>query len=231
MRRRRPAATHASFGRCININEALYLGTFSRAGGLLLGAAFAMLWRPLALMRGPMRRQGTPARPHRDRSVSPCSLVLIPQVTLVGFRRASSGSSSTRGCSAAASSSPGWRRSRSSPPSSTAARHADGLLGNPLFNWIGTRSYGLYLFHWPIYQVIRKSAGVNLTLRSSCWRWRSRCRSPSSATDSSRCRSGAGLPAVAAHRPAASRPGRGVRSRRRIVLLVALSRRCSASPA
>src|SRR6476660_8400096 len=40
------------FGRCININEALYLGTFSRAGGLLLGAAFAMVWRPSALMRG-----------------------------------------------------------------------------------------------------------------------------------------------------------------------------------
>ena len=29
--------------------------------------------------------------------------------------------------------------------------------------WIGTRSYGLYLFHWPIYQIIRKVAGVPLT--------------------------------------------------------------------
>jgi hypothetical protein len=38
------------------------------------------------------------------------------------------------------------------------------LLGNPVFRWIGTRSYGLYLFHWPIYQIIRKQAQINLTL-------------------------------------------------------------------
>ena len=29
------------------------------------------------------------------------------------------------------------------------------LLGNPVFNWVGTRSYGMYLYHWPIYQIIR----------------------------------------------------------------------------
>ena len=33
------------------------------------------------------------------------------------------------------------------------------LLGNPVLNWIGLRSYGLYLYHWPIYQFIRKEAG------------------------------------------------------------------------
>ena len=37
------------------------------------------------------------------------------------------------------------------------------MLGNPLLNWIGLRSYGLYLFHWPIYQFIRKEAGIGLT--------------------------------------------------------------------
>ena len=37
------------------------------------------------------------------------------------------------------------------------------FLGNKVLNWIGTRSYGLYLFHWPIYQMIRKQAGVALT--------------------------------------------------------------------
>jgi hypothetical protein len=29
--------------------------------------------------------------------------------------------------------------------------------------WIGTRSYGLYLFHWPIYQIIRKQTGINMS--------------------------------------------------------------------
>jgi len=38
------------------------------------------------------------------------------------------------------------------------------LLGNRLFRWIGTRSYGLYLYHWPIYQMIRDVAGNKLTV-------------------------------------------------------------------
>ena len=38
------------------------------------------------------------------------------------------------------------------------------LLGNPPLLWIGTRSYGLYLFHWPIYQIIRSVAGEPLTV-------------------------------------------------------------------
>jgi hypothetical protein len=38
------------------------------------------------------------------------------------------------------------------------------LLGNPVLSWVGTRSYGLYLYHWPIYQVIRQEAGKTLTV-------------------------------------------------------------------
>jgi hypothetical protein len=43
--------------------------------------------------------------------------------------------------------------------------HANRVLGNPVFRWIGTRSYGLYLYHWPIYQMIRDVAGNKLTVR------------------------------------------------------------------
>ena len=46
------------FGRCISTNDTLYLGSISRAGGLLLGAGFAMLWRPMAILRGPLRDKG-----------------------------------------------------------------------------------------------------------------------------------------------------------------------------
>ena len=38
------------------------------------------------------------------------------------------------------------------------------VLGNPVFLWVGVRSYGMYLYHWPIYQVIRRVAGNALTV-------------------------------------------------------------------
>jgi hypothetical protein len=42
--------------------------------------------------------------------------------------------------------------------------HAGRVLGIPLLLWIGTRSYGLYLYHWPIYQAIRGTAGRPLSV-------------------------------------------------------------------
>jgi peptidoglycan/LPS O-acetylase OafA/YrhL len=36
------------------------------------------------------------------------------------------------------------------------------VLGSALFRWIGTRSYGLYLWHWPIFVLTRPVAGVPL---------------------------------------------------------------------
>ena len=143
-------------GRCINVNDALYLSTFTRAGGLLLGAAFAMIWRPVALMRGPMRRKG-----HLLDAIALAGLVLLGLMM--------------------------WQLSLSSEGDSFGSRFDPWLfrggffvvglvtllviaavvhrqaflgrmLGNPVFNWIGTRSYGLYLFHWPIYQIIRSSS-------------------------------------------------------------------------
>ena len=62
-----PGAYWHIFGRNIAKADFLYLSTFSRAGGLLLGSAFAMIWRPLALMRGPLRTRGRDARRHRHR--------------------------------------------------------------------------------------------------------------------------------------------------------------------
>ena len=45
-------------GRCISKMDFLYLSTPTRAGGLLLGAAMAMVWRPRAIMRSRMRDRG-----------------------------------------------------------------------------------------------------------------------------------------------------------------------------
>ncbi|MBV1894323.1 MAG: hypothetical protein KUG57_09770 [Ilumatobacteraceae bacterium] len=42
---------------------------------------------------------------------------------------------------------------------------ANRVLGGRVLLWIGTRSYGLYLYHWPIYQAIRHVAGNSLNVR------------------------------------------------------------------
>jgi lysophospholipase L1-like esterase len=36
------------------------------------------------------------------------------------------------------------------------------VLGNPVFRVIGERSYGLYLFHWPVFQCLRHETGIAL---------------------------------------------------------------------
>ncbi len=150
--------------RCISINDTLYLSTITRAGGLMLGAAFAMVWRPAAIMRGPMRDRGR-------------QLDLLAVVGLVGLaylawtiHLADPALTILTG-------------SRFDPwlfrggiflsglftlfiiAAVTHQRAATGvLLGNPVLSWVGTRSYGMYLYHWPIYQIIRQEAGKSLTL-------------------------------------------------------------------
>lgn len=144
--------------RCISKMDTLYLSSITRAGGILLGAAFAMLWRPVAIMRSPLREKGplldllaivaiaglgamtwwvylvdpTGADPVLFRGgfflCAVLTLVVIAAIT--------------------------HRGARTGP-----------ILGNPVLLWIGTRSYGLYLYHWPIYQAIRKVAGNPLSLQ------------------------------------------------------------------
>lgn len=143
--------------RCVEKANALYLSTITRSSGLLLGAAFAMVWRPMAIMRGPLRNASR----------------LLDMVGLVGL---------------AVLAVLNWRLHFMTPSGAdpwlfrggflwtalatllliAAVSHrrtlAGRVLGNRVLLWIGTRSYGLYLYHWPIYQVIREVAGNVLTL-------------------------------------------------------------------
>jgi peptidoglycan/LPS O-acetylase OafA/YrhL len=152
-----PDAYWSVFGRDISKFDWSYLGTFSRAAGLLLGAAFAMVWRPVAVMRGPLRTKGR----------------LLDVVALVGFLVLVSmfwwmwligpdGGNPFlfRGgfllCAVA---------TLMMVAGVTHERAATSkALSIPVLLWIGTRSYGLYLYHWPIYQVIRDIAGNHLKL-------------------------------------------------------------------
>ena len=144
-------------GRPISKLDTLYLSTVARAGGLLLGAGFAMVWRPFAIVRGPLRDRGR-------------AFDVVAVLAFAGF---------------------GWMcwNIHLVDPSGADGRlfrgglfgagiltlliiaavthrgsAANRLLGGTVLIWIGTRSYGLYLFHWPIYQIIRNVAGNSLRL-------------------------------------------------------------------
>ena len=162
------AASHRGywfvFGRCISINDTLYLSTISRAGGLMLGAAFAMVWRPIAIMRSPLRDRG----PLLDglAVIGVAGLAYLAWTTHLADQALAMLTGSrfdpflfrgglfltgvaTLFVIAAVTHQRAW---------------AGKVLGNPLFTYVGTRSYGLYLYHWPIYQIIRGEAGKKLSL-------------------------------------------------------------------
>ncbi len=151
-----------AFGRCINVNETLYLSTLSRAGGLMLGAAFAMLWRPVAILRGPLR--------HKGRRLDLVALGGLTLLAILMWRITLSGDGAAfgqrfdpwlfRG---------GFMLTGIATVMVMAAVTHQGalagrLLGNRPLRWVGQRSYGLYLYHWPIFQIIREFAGVGLTV-------------------------------------------------------------------
>jgi peptidoglycan/LPS O-acetylase OafA/YrhL len=151
-----PEAFWTIGGHSVSKIDTLYLSTITRATGLLLGAALAMLWRPVAVMRGPLRNKGplldvvalaglaalgalawylhvqvdNRADPWLFRGgflvVDVATLMVIAAVTHRGAK-------------------------------------AGAVIGLPLLAWIGTRSYGLYLYHWPIFQIIRGNSGAKLT--------------------------------------------------------------------
>ena len=159
-----PGAMHGFWrigSRCINVNEALYLGTLSRAGGLLLGAALAMWWRPVAILRGPLR--------DKPRRLDLLALVGVVGLGVLTWKLYLSEDGTSLGLQydpllfrggffltgvatlfviAAVTHRRSWTGK---------------VLGMPLLRWIGQRSYGLYLFHWLVFQVIRKEAGIDLT--------------------------------------------------------------------
>ncbi|MET0143226.1 MAG: acyltransferase family protein [Ilumatobacteraceae bacterium] len=143
--------------RCISINDFLYLSTPTRAGGLLIGAALATVWRPVALMRGPMRRRG--------RVLDVAAVVgLVALAGLAWSLRVVTPDGADRWL---------FRGGFLATGIATivviaAVAHRGSLsgrvLGNAVLVWIGTRSYGLYLYHWPIYQGVRRVAGNTLTV-------------------------------------------------------------------
>ena len=149
--------TWTIFGRCIAVNDMLYLGSFSRAGGLMLGAGFAMLWRPVAIMRGPLRDKG---RRLDVLAALGLALIVFFMLTMYLQERGVYNPWLYRG---------GFFLTGVATLLLIAATTHQGaatgkLLGHRALLWVGTRSYGLYLFHWPVFQMIRKQANIQLSI-------------------------------------------------------------------
>lgn len=150
-------------GRCFSIADVLYLSTPTRASGLLLGAAFAMVWRPNAVMRGRLGQ-----RPARLDVVGIFGLaVLALLVAKVHYLMADASGAGTVADGSLMRGGFLWT-DLATLAVLGALVHRRSMIGRvlaaPPLLWLGTRSYGLYLYHWPIYQIIRRVAGVPLSL-------------------------------------------------------------------
>ena len=121
-----------------------------------------MVWRPVAIARSPLRDKGR-------------LLDVVAVVGLVGLGAlcwwlhiVTAGRAPIRGCSGAGSCSPAWPRCCVIAAVTHRRSLAGPLLGSSVLLWIGIRSYGLYLYHWPIYQIDargRRAAAVGRPVR------------------------------------------------------------------
>lgn len=156
------------FGHRVLRTDFLYLGTFSRATGLFLGSGLAMMWRPWTLARGKVARTGRALDLLGVGAIAALgymawsfrSVVESVDVGQHGYDLLYRGGFFLVGFASIIA------IAVVTHPRSELGRW---VIGNPLFVWVGVRSYGLYLYHWPIFQLFRKNAGTPLTLEQFGW--------------------------------------------------------------
>ena len=153
------------FGHAVSRLDFLFLGTIGRSGGLFMGAALAFWFRPdmftgsqnssdrhivSAFAAAGLAGLGYLMWTFRD-------VVFVPETGGVrGYDPLFQGGFMLVGVATCAI--------------ITAAVHPQSflgnkILGNPVFTYLGRRSYGLYLFHWPVFQLYRKVASNYLSLQ------------------------------------------------------------------
>jgi peptidoglycan/LPS O-acetylase OafA/YrhL len=130
----------------------VYFGTDTRASTMLIGAALAIIWTPWRLTRDTGRN-------------APLLLDAMAVVGLLGvvwfFLNAGEIDSwMYRGGFLVVALFSALLIAATVHP---AARLTPAVFGLKPFLWVGIRSYGIYLWHWPIFMVTRPHADINLT--------------------------------------------------------------------
>lgn len=152
------------FGRQVLRTDFLYLGTITRASGLLLGAALAAVWRPWAIRRG---RAGANANGLDLLGLAGLSALAFMcwkfrEVVSVTDEGTHGYDLLYRGGLFAVGIATLLAIATVTHPRSRLGKY---VIGTPLLVWVGKRSYGLYLYHWTIFQAYRKSAGTALNAK------------------------------------------------------------------
>ena len=148
----------------------LYLSTFTRSSGLLLGAAMAFLWRPWRVVGSP--------RPEASRALDVTAGVGVLALVVAFFAgHVASGATYL------------WMLPMVTLASAAVvgavvhpwAGRARGVFGSRPMVEIGKRSYGLYLWTWPISRILNAYTGswskfllamvIAIPVSEACYRW------------------------------------------------------------
>lgn len=128
----------------------VYYGTDTRAAGILIGVALAMWWMPWRLPTS------VSARAKRRFSLAGFGALGALLIILIGLSEFSPWL--YRGGFAVTS-------LLTATVIAVIAHPAIGfgfVLSNPVMRWIGIRSYGIYLWHWPIFMITRPGFDIGL---------------------------------------------------------------------
>lgn len=148
--------TMSLFGREVQRTDFLYLGTLSRSSGLLLGAALATVWQPWAIRRGAAGKNANALDLAGVVSLAALAfmcvqfkdVVLVQDVGSQGYDLLYQGGFALIGVATLVA------IATVTHPRSRLGRY---VLGSTILVWIGRRSYGLYLYHWVIFQAYRQN--------------------------------------------------------------------------